>query len=179
MNDRDAGLLGGQADHAAGVPHQNRRPWPLVVRIELLEGHHRGAQGRDDIGKSAMNLAEACGQRLARTPPYHAGFAQSRAAVAGLQHGVAGDIEAGVDAQHSPWLGVCIHASSLLAEASITSPRNKCRCRPCLAVIRNVEQKATEETERRFEAASASRFPPCSPVQIQITTTAARSARSL
>ena len=41
--DRNAGLRRGQANHAAGVAHQDRRPRPLVVRIQLFDAPARPA----------------------------------------------------------------------------------------------------------------------------------------
>ena len=41
---RERQRLLGQADHATRVSHQNRGPWPLVVRIKLLHNQHARLQ---------------------------------------------------------------------------------------------------------------------------------------
>src|SRR6516225_12271208 len=39
-NQGQAALLGRQENHAASMPHQNSRPWMLVVGIKLLYRNH-------------------------------------------------------------------------------------------------------------------------------------------
>ena len=99
VHDGDARLGRRQANHAAGMAHEDGRPRPPVVRIKLFDGHHAGPQGGDHVGHALMDLQQAAGERAPRLAADHARLAQPRRPAADLQHAVAGDVQAGVDAE--------------------------------------------------------------------------------
>ena len=70
-----------------------------VVRIKLFQGHHAGPQGGDHVGHALMDLQQAAGERAPRLAADHARLAQPRRPAADFQHAVAGDVQAGVDAE--------------------------------------------------------------------------------
>ena len=74
--DRNAGLGGGQQDHAAGVAHEDRRRRPIVVGVQLFDRQHFGLERRDHVGDAVVNFLHALGERAARFAADDAGFDQ-------------------------------------------------------------------------------------------------------
>ena len=77
--DGHVGFGGGQADHAAGVAHQNRRAGPLVVAVQFLDRHHLGRERADHVPDAFVDLGEACFERTASSAPHDSRFTDHRA----------------------------------------------------------------------------------------------------
>lgn len=90
-----------QADHAAGMPHQDRRPRTVVMRVELLQGHRCWPQRSNHLGQAGMNLVDPIGQRIPAAPADNARFTQFRPRGGDLQHAIARDVQPGIDAEDS------------------------------------------------------------------------------
>ena len=120
MLDGNPGLGGGQADHAPGVAHQDRRSRALVVRIQFFERHHVRLQAGDHFGHAVVDFDEPPGQRPARLAADHARLAEPQAAAVGLQNAVAGDVQAGIDAENS-------QGHALARDCAVRLPRDRSR----------------------------------------------------
>ena len=79
-HDGDVALARGQADHAAGVGHQERGARELVLRVEIFQRHQRGRVLGEDVGDRVEDLMDADVQRSVGAGGDDAGVDDDRAA---------------------------------------------------------------------------------------------------
>ncbi len=133
MLNGNTGLCRRQADHAAGMPHQDRRPRTLVVRVEFLECELRWLIQRDHIGQSFVDFGQTRWQLAPGPATNHPRFNKLRSTVALMQNSVAGGIQPGIDTEDlfhlsfvignlSFVIGTC-HLSLVTCHLSVFAPR--------------------------------------------------------
>ncbi|GEM_PF-3926182 len=98
--DGHAGLLGGQADDASGVGNPERGDGKAAVAEDLLQREGVRMELGEDFGKAVVEEGEPARQgEIRRTGPDDARLHQRDGFALLDEEAVAGDVEAGVDAE--------------------------------------------------------------------------------
>ncbi len=99
MGDGDSRIAGGEADHSAGVSHQDRGLRALVVGEELFDRHSLGGVVRDHVSDPGVDLGQPCLDSVGGAAADDPGFAESDRRAVEVEDRVAGGVESRVDPQ--------------------------------------------------------------------------------
>jgi hypothetical protein len=117
-------LRGGEADYAPGMAHENRCPWPLIVRVKLLQRHDGRPQRADYLAQAGVDFDQTRCERIACAATDHPGFAQLGAAYCDFQYAIAGGVQAWVNAEDARWR---VHPCALSSTVFAPSGRGPAR----------------------------------------------------
>jgi voltage-gated potassium channel Kch len=87
--------------YTAGVAHEDGRPWMSIVRIELFDSADVGFVFGDELFQLVLQLGEALGERFSRGQADHAAGDEGRAQQFPIDHAIAGEAQAGINAENS------------------------------------------------------------------------------
>ena len=122
----EARLRGGKADHAAGMPHQDGRLGELRVHEDLFDRQGSGPKRLQHLADTGVDLRQPGLEQFAPRPD-GACLEQSQAAARPFHHAIAGDVQAGVEADDAVRKGGLIHGR----QTSRAGQNRTARSLPC------------------------------------------------